>query len=206
MKFRPQSGARRFPIELLEFALSRCILFLVAGCIWMMLVAGATLRAQENGPSEYQVKAAFLYNFSKFIEWPTNAFAGTNAPLVIGLFGGNPFNGDLERAVSRAKPINGHPVVVKQIASLSDLRDCNILFITMSEQNRATEIIDALHGASILTITENMNHFPESNFMINFIMEDDRVRFEINDAAARKAGLIISSKLLVLAEMRKEHR
>jgi YfiR/HmsC-like len=156
-----------------------------------------TARAQ----TEYQVKAAFLYNFGKFVQWPTNAFASSNAPLVIGVFGANPFNNDLDDIV-RGRNIAGHPVVVKQIAFFSDLKDCHILFICASERDRLGGVLHELDGRSVLTVTENQDpdQFSKSGAMINFITEDKKIHFEINDAAAERVGLKISSKLLMLAE------
>ena len=165
----------------------------------LVLLAGRrTVQAQTGPPSEYQLKAAFLYNFGKFVEWPANAFTNDAAPLVIGLFGGDPFHGDLERLVANQN-IRGHPVIVRQISSLSDLKGCHILFVNTPEPVQAAKITNALGNASILTVTENIDHFTESAFMISFVMKDDKVRFEINNEAARSSGLKISGKLLALA-------
>lgn len=152
--------------------------------------------AQSGNFSEYQVKAAFLYNFGKFVEWPTNGFASTNAPLVIGVYGDNPFGNDLAEVV-QDKNIDGHPVVTRQV-TINELKDCQILFITRSKQKNLAEILRALDGADVLTVTENMEPF-DSGLMINFILRDDRIRFEINNTAAEKVGLKLSSKLLILA-------
>jgi hypothetical protein len=163
-------------------------------------------QAQENRPPDYRVKAAFLYNFGKFVEWPDAAFASTNAPLVIGVLGGDPFHGDCERIVGN-KNINGHPVIVRQIShpvsagqasGYPDLKSCHILFISASGSDNLPDILDALKGAKVLTVTDNLDHFATSGVIINFVMENQSVRFEINDEAARRAGLRISSKLLML--------
>jgi Fe-S cluster assembly iron-binding protein IscA len=158
-------------------------------------MAVAYVSAQNNGFSEYQVKAAFLYNFGKFVEWPTNDFASTNAPLVIGIYGENPFGNDLAEVV-RDEFINGHPVVARTV-SLDELKRCHILFIARSEQKNIDEVLKSLDGARVLTVTENMPF--ESGIMINFVLENDRIRFEINNTAAEKVGLKLSSKLLILA-------
>jgi hypothetical protein len=162
--------------------------------------------AQETRPPDYRVKAAFIYNFGKFVEWPDTAFAATNAPLVIGVLGGDPFHGDCERIVAN-KTINGHPVIVRQIShpvsagqspGYPDLKGCHILFISAAGTDNLPDILDALKGASVLTVTDNLDHFAASGAVINFVMENKSVRFEINDDAARRAGLKISSKLLML--------
>jgi len=180
--------------------------------LWLGFLLQAALlghwpaQAQENRPPDYRVKAAFLYNFGKFVEWPAAAFASTNAPLVIGVLGGDPFHGDCERIVAN-KSINGHPVIVRQIGhpisagqtpDYSDLKSCHILFISASGPGNLPDILDALKGAGVLTVTDNPDHFAASGVIINFVMENESVRFEINDDAARRAGLKISSKLLML--------
>jgi hypothetical protein len=157
--------------------------------------------AQESVPSEYQIKAAFLFNFARFVEWPQTAFSSANSDFTIGVFGQNPLDGDLEKAVRR-KSINGHPFVVKHFTSLAGLKNCQILFISGSERKRFGEIFEALKGAPVLMVSDDKtSQFIESGGMINFILEDQKVHFEINNDAARKAGLKISSKLLTLAKL-----
>jgi hypothetical protein len=173
---------------------------------WLSLLFGAAARvwpagAQEAGaPSEYQVKAAFLYNFAKFVEWPPQAFPATNTPITIGMLGRNPFDGELERAV-RNKVVNGRPLVMQKLASTTDplLKHCQIVFIQPMEKNRLVEFLAALKDAPVLTVSESEG-FTRYGGMINFVMEERKVRFEINDAAAARAGLKISSKLLSLAK------
>jgi YfiR/HmsC-like len=172
---------------------SRGILFLTM--LWLV----GTAHAQENGPLEYQVKAAFLYNFGKFVEWPTNAFADANAPLVIGIIGDDPFHGDLRRIVADKK-INGHDVMVRFIATTADVKGCHIVFISADAPAASADLLAALRRPGILTVTENAGHFASSDFAINFMREENKIRFEINDQVAAKAGLKISSKLLALAE------
>jgi hypothetical protein len=160
--------------------------------------AAAPAAAPDAGPSEYQVKAAYLFNFAKFVEWPPQALAAPSAPFVIGVLGENPFGHDLEGMLQN-KSINTHPVTVRYFKSLADLKACQILFISVSENKRWREIFDALGGAGVLTVTENSDSFLASGGMLNLFSEQDKVRFEINDDAARRAGLRISSKLLLLA-------
>lgn len=156
----------------------------------------ASVAAPQNGAfSEYDVKAAFLYNFGKFVEWPAGTFASRNAPLLIGVYGDNPFGNRLAGVV-RGRTINGHPVIARQV-SFKELKLCQILFICRSEQKNIRKILNTLAGAGVLTVTEEMNS-SQSGVMINFITENDRIRFEINNSAAEKVGLKISSKLLIL--------
>ena len=162
-----------------------------------LLLASSAGRAQEPQPSEYQVKAAFLFNFAKFVEWPAQAFAEPTSPMVIGILGENPFGDDLERTI-RGKTINNRPFEIKAIKSLPEARRCHILFISTSEKTRLPEILESLGTATVLTVGE-MERFVETGGMINLVKEADKIRFQINDVAAKNAGLKISSKLLSLA-------
>lgn len=167
-----------------------------------LIVAGAGVApAQEDHPSVYQVKAAFLLRFGQFVQWPNNAFARENSPLVIGVFGDDPFHGDLERMVA-GQEINDHPVAVRQIRALSDLKGCRIVFLPASARAQEHEVLSAVDGKGVLTVGET-DDFYDSGGMIRFVIEDDKVHFEINNAAAQAAGLKISSKLLTLARPRK---
>lgn len=154
-------------------------------------------QAQEATPSEYQVKAAFIFNFIKFVEWPAAAFTDTNAPLTIGVFGKNPFEDHLQLATQN-KLVNNRPVAVKACPSLADARQCHVVFVSNSEKSRLTTVVEGLTGAAVLTIADTEG-FIKYGGMINFFRDGNKFRFEINDAAARKAGLKISSKLLSLA-------
>jgi hypothetical protein len=169
--------------------------FLGLSLVWLLTVGGG--RAQEFQPSEYQLKSAFLFNFAKFVEWPPEAFAKGRSPIVIGILGENPFGGDLERTI-RNKTISNRSLAVKEIRSLAEATNCHILFISTSEKQRLPEIIQGLRGASVLTVGET-ERFTEAGGMINFVLEGNKIRFRINDEAAKSAGLKISSKLLSLA-------
>lgn len=165
----------------------------------MLLALAGGVRAQESAPSEYQLKAAFLFNFGKFVSWPAGDFSREDAPLVIGVFGDNPFRDDLKNMIA-GKSINGHPVVFRMVTAPADAKNCHILFVSASAQKDAAGIPGTLHGVNVLTVTENMAHFAQSGYAINFVMEEGKVRFEINNAAAAQAGLTISSKLMSLAK------
>src|SRR5215469_5221333 len=114
----------------------------LAAVVAAQLLWGGVVSAQNSGFSEYQVKAAFLYNFGKFVEWPTNEFASTNAPLVIGIYGESPFGNDLAEVI-RDRTINGHPVTAREV-STNELKSCQILFIARSGQKDINDILRAL--------------------------------------------------------------
>ena len=155
-------------------------------------------RAGEAPPSEFQLKAAFIYNFAKFVEWPAKALPTPGSPFTIGIVGSNPFSDILGQAVLN-KQINGHPFRVLECKTQADLKACHILFIGLSERKRLAEILRFIRGGNVLTVSD-LDHFLTAGGIIQFLMEGNKVRFAINDAAAKEAGLRISSKLLNLAK------
>ncbi|HEV2437629.1 MAG TPA: YfiR family protein [Verrucomicrobiae bacterium] len=167
---------------------------LMLGC-WFAF--GSPVRAQDAGPTEYQIKAAFLYNFVKFVDWPTQAYVGPTSPAVIGVLGENVFGDNLAKTIHN-KVIHHHPLQFKQFDSVAEVTNCQVLFISASERNRFPQILAALRGKSILTVSESGRFIPAGG-MINFILVNRKVRFQINNLAARQAGLSISSDLLNLA-------
>ena len=163
----------------------------------LWLLAMGVVCAQQSPPTEQQLKTAYLLNFAKFVEWPEASFAESSSPIVLGVLGENPFGDDLEQMV-RGKTINNRPIVVKPCRSLAETTNCHILFISASEKARLPEILAGLSGASVLTVSE-MERFTEKEGMINFIRQGTKIRFQINEGAAKKVHLTISSKLLSLA-------
>jgi hypothetical protein len=157
---------------------------------------GTLTRAQA--PNEYQVKAAFLYNFAKFVEWLPEAFGESEAPFVVGVLGEDPFGNALDQIIN-GKSVNGRPLVVKRLKWGQNLRSCHILFISSSEQKRLVQIFESLRGANVLTVGD-MDKFGQQGGVIHFIMEESKVRFEINAEVAGQARLKISSKLMALAK------
>ena len=154
------------------------------------------LHAQE-APTEYQVKAAYLYNFLKFVEWPGDPLANTQGQWVIGIVGDNPFADQLTQVIA-GKTVQGHELQIKRFQPGEDLRVCHVLFISASEKKRLPTMLAALSGSSVLTVAD-MDHFIESGGMIQFVMEEKRVRFGIDVGAASRARLKVSAKLLSLA-------
>lgn len=175
--------------------LIRATAILVLG--WLLLWGARPACAQEPQPSEYQLKAAFLYNFAKFVEWPASALPQNDSPFIIGILGENPFNDDLRKTVA-GKKILAHPITVVPLPNITAATNCHILFISPSEKNRLPEIFRILDQASVLTVSET-DRFTQAGGIINFTREGNKIRFEISDDAAKRAGLKISSKLLSLA-------
>lgn len=167
-------------------------------CLFSLLFAPAfTGRAQNPPPTEYQIKAAFVYNFVKFVDWPMRAFASPSSPIVIGVLGKNAFGDDLEQIVTN-KVIRNRPLQFEAFHSVTEATNCQVLFISASEDGHFHEILGALDDRSVLTVSESSD-FIKAGGMINFVIVDRKVRFQINNSAARKAGLKISSNLLSLA-------
>src|ERR1017187_3462014 len=164
--------------------------------LWLLLAVGEG-HAQNPRPSEYQLKAAFLFNFAKFIDWPPETYADDKSPFIIGILGVNPFGSGLQQTVA-GKKINERPITIQTFRAAAEATNCQILFICNSEKKHFSEIIKSLHDAAVLTVSE-ADQFIESGGMVNFVQEASKIRFQINDDAARAARLKISSKLLNLA-------
>ena len=157
-----------------------------------------TIQVQAQAANEYQVKAAFIFNFAKFVEWPGDAF-GEGGVLVVGVVGDDPFGRALDQL--NGNTANGRRLRVKRLRWDEDLRSCQILFISTSERRHLGKIMDNIRGTSVLTIGE-MPQFNQAGGIIKFVIQDDKVRFEINAGAAGQARLRISSKLLALSKVR----
>jgi len=168
----------------------------VVFCALTMLLGLKSL-AQDAAPTEYQIKAAFVYNFAKFVEWPTEAFPAPTSPIIIGVLGQNVFGDNLQKTISN-KVLNNRPLQFKEFHSVTEATNCHILFISTSEKAKFQKIIQGLQGTSVLTVSES-TEFIGAGGMINFVLEANKVRFQINGEAAKQAGLKISSKLLSLA-------
>ena len=172
-------------------------LFFVA--ILGLLLGPSRACAQETNPKEYQIKALFLFNFVQFVEWPASVFPSPDAPIRIGVFGDDPFAGALEAAVQGEK-VRQRPIVIERAARLQDLLGCHVVFVCRSERAQVGPIISALNGRPILTVGD-LPEFARRGGMINFYLEGQKVRFEINRAAAHASGLKLSSQLLSLARL-----
>ena len=148
---------------------------------------------------EYQIKAAFLYNFAKFVEWPAEKSGDDRRPILAGVIGRDPFGPTLDQTFN-GKTVNGRALAIRRVAGLAELKRCHILFISSSEKSRLAEILSALGNASVLTVSE-IDQFAELGGMINFTKEENKIRLEINVDIAAQAGIRISSKLLKLVRV-----
>ncbi len=165
----------------------------------LLLVGAARLGAQAAKASEAQVKAVFLFNFAQFVDWPPEAVPDSQAPLVIGILGGDPF-GDFLDATVRGERRGARPFVVQRYQRVDDITRCDILFINRSAGDAPEEILARLKNRPILTVSD-ADRFAERGGMIRFVTDRSRIRLQINPAAAEAARLTISSKLLRVAEV-----
>lgn len=166
-----------------------------------VLIVGLLLLAADASAalSEQRLKAVFLFNFSRFVEWPPSAFTAADAPFVIGVFGRDPFGSDLDD-VARGEAVNGRQLLVKRVRSVEDAAACQILFIPQSERANLDEILAALARSNTLTVSD-LDGAARHGTMIRLVTDHDKIRLHINVESARAAGLTISSKLLRAAEI-----
>jgi hypothetical protein len=171
-------------------------------CLWLTLVvfaAAASATRVYAAPSEYQVKAVFLFNFAQFVDWPVESFPSPDGPFVIGVLGEDPFGAQLDDVV-RGERAGGRSIVIERYRKVGEIRNCNILFIGRTETEHLDEILAALDGRSILTVSDADPAGPRG-VMIRLVNENNRIRLRIDVAAAKAANLTISSKLLRPAEI-----
>lgn len=169
--------------------------------IFLLLLStgGRAQNAVDATFSEYEIKAAFLYNFAKFVEWPETVFVDSARSVYIGILGKDPFGSVIDKTIANKK-VKGKPLAIRRFQKLEDLKLCHILFISASEKDSVTQILDTVENLSILTVGD-MDQFAEKGGIINLLNKDNKVRFNINLIAAERANLKISSRLLKLAEI-----
>jgi len=189
----PSSGAAPWRAQL-NGARAAFSVFVALVCFLAVVAAAAA----ASGPKEYVVKAACLFNFSKFIDWPTNAFSTPDSPFVIGIAGANPFGSDLQTMV-QGHSVAGHPITVREIAPDDPAAgDCQILFISRATDSAAASLLQSLDKKPVLTVGETES-FARCGGMIQFAVESSRLRFDINAESASRSGLNIRAQLLKLA-------
>ncbi len=175
-----------------------------AAMFCMMALLTATLlfpfaSVQGESYTEYEVKAAFLYQFIPFVEWPSDAFADDDAPFVIGVLGEDPFGDILDNTV-REKKAHNRDIVIRRSKNPGALATCHVVFIAASERDNIGEAMKTFNAKSVLTLGE-WESFTKQGGIIRFLVTGGKIGFEINIHSARKAGLKISSQLLRLAQV-----
>lgn len=179
-----RAGTSRCRVARAFARLAACALFLAAGTVPALAL-------------EYRVKATYLYKLAEFIEWPDASFASPSAPLEICVVGINPFDAVLATA-AWARQIRSHPVVVRHLPEMDDTVACHVMYIAGSPQEPVAEILERVRGKPVLSVTDDAND-PGSKGVVHFVLYDNKVRFEIDDALAAQAGLRINARVLGLA-------
>lgn len=201
---RYMSIARQFAAEEAEHpaTASRVPSFAVLSIALAGLLSLASVtpaRGQANPSVEYQVKAAFVFSFVKFIEWPSDTFESINGPIILCVFGYNPLGSALDDII-RGKTINGRAVVPRRINELPDLKSCQLVFVSRVEYKHLSELLNSLEGSSALVVGES-DGFAKRGGGIEFFLEDNKLRFAVNVDAIQRARIAVDSKLLSLAKI-----
>lgn len=168
--------------------------------ILLLLISFSPTIAQS--PTAYKVKAVFIFNFTRFVDWPETAFETENSPFVIGIAGSNPFGNYLRETVAGEK-VGTHEIIIRNIENDKQVTNCHLLFIGYSDAVKVKELLNAIDNKSVLTVGE-MPVFEKLGGMIRFYTEENKIRLIINSEAARLANLNVSSKLLSVAKLDSE--
>lgn len=167
---------------------------LAAACAFLAIPA---LHAQNARPTDYQVKATYLYNFGRFVEWPGKAAAAQGGSFTVCVLGQDPFGPSLDATLA-GETIGGKTIVAKRISSAEESGNCQILFLSLTDDSRLSKTIAELDTKAVLTVSD-MPQFVKRGGMIQFVLEGKKVRFEVNLTATQHAGLTLSSELLKVA-------
>ena len=168
-------------------------------CAWLLtaLLGNATVSgADQLVAPEYSLKAAYICNFPEFSVWPEATFATTNSPIILGILGDDPFGPALDK-VAGTRSVNGRSFQIRRLKNLASIRECHLLFVSLSESKKLPEIFAALNNAPVLTVSDG-ERFAERGGMINLRLDGKKVRFEINLGAAEHANLKFKAQLLKL--------
>ena len=165
----------------------------------LLMTCGTTFLSAQSTSREYQIKAAFLFNFTQFVEFPASSFFAPQTPFVIGILGKNPFGSYLEETVS-GETVNGHPIVVKYFDNVEEVKVCHILFVNLTDPAKLEQINAHLKGQAILTVSD-APYFLTKGGMVRFYTKNNKTQLQIHLEAAKANNLDISSKLLRLAEI-----
>jgi len=181
--FMRSASSRLIPIATMSFV---CILCTAAG-----------LLAQQPKPSEYKVKATYIYNFARFVTWPSTFSSGKDESFSVCVLGQDPFGSTLDSTLG-GETLDGKHVAIRRISKPQDATGCRILFISSTEESRLKDILTVLDEQGALTVSD-MPDFARRGGMIQFVPEGDRIRFEINLTSAESSKLVLSSELLKVA-------
>jgi YfiR/HmsC-like len=176
---------------------SRLLIRSIVLAISAILFSNSFAQGQQAKASEYEVKAVYLFNFAKFVDWPANVTKSQPGPFTICVLGKDPFGPVLDATVAD-ESIGGKRVVARRIAEPPEAFDCQILYISSSEEGRLNTIFGGLARMAILTVSD-IPQFSQHGGMIEFVLQGNKIRFDVNLGAAQQAGLSLSSQLLKVA-------
>jgi hypothetical protein len=187
----------RVPRDQATWLVLRLRPWLTAVAIAWGFLAIPALHAQNPKPTDYEVKAAYLYNFGRFVEWPGKVEATQGGSFTVCVLGQDPFGPSLDTTLA-GETIGGKSVVAKRISSAEESGNCQILFLSLTDDSRLNKIIADLDKKAVLTVSD-MPQFVERGGMIQFVLDGKKIRFEVNLTATQHAGLTLSSELLKVA-------
>ncbi|MDP1947537.1 MAG: YfiR family protein [Nitrospirota bacterium] len=172
---------------------------LTALCIVIFSSVCTGIRAQAQEPNaEYQLKAAFLFNFAKFVEWPDSSSSSSSAPLTICVLGNDPFGASLDAI--EEKTIKGRALAVKRLRSIGGTKDCQILYVSPNELTHMAEIVRSLQKTPVLTVCD-VESCAEAGIMLNMRMVENRVQLDMNLDVVQRTPLKVSSQLMKLTRI-----
>jgi len=171
----------------------------IAATIFLLFSINLETCFPQQHPTEYELKATFLFNFARFVRWPETAFQSPSDPIIIGIIGDDPFGTYLDRLLEN-KQIKGHPFLVNRYTEIHEATRCHILFISRNYQNHLRDIFSILLNKSVLTVSE-ISHFAVQGGMIKLFTRAHKIRFTINYNTVVRANLKMSSRLLRLAQI-----
>jgi hypothetical protein len=171
--------------------------------VFVLLVLSLCQTSGADAPSrEYQVKAAFIYNFTQFVEWPADSFAKDDSPFVVIVLGNDPFNGALEQTMAH-KVVGSHPIVVKHCGSVDSMEPCQLLFVASGQAGSMNAILSKIGKNPVLTVGES-DSFMSDGGAVRLFLDGGHMKFELNPDVCTAARLVVSAKLMSLAKIYKK--
>ncbi len=176
-------------------AAQKCVCSLAGTAVLLGLLVSVSSLLADGPSSEYRVKAAFLLNFTKFVEWPATAFESADSPLTICILGEDPFGSFLDQVVE-GETVNGRKLIIQRLRRPPKPKTCQVLYISKSEKDVAATVSEL--GPGVLTVADD-DRFLRDGVVIAFVIDDRHVRFDINQRAAANSSLTVSARLLNVA-------
>ena len=187
-----------------QMSFIRLLRMLWMGCFPLFFIHLFGVNSLAEVSKEYQVKAVFLFRLAQFVDWPTTAFENDQSPVIIGVLGADPFGEALNIAV-QGETAHNRPIVIRRFQKVKDITACHVLFISRSEADHISEVIAALYGRSILTVSDIEDFVSKNHGMVHFVTQLNKVDLRIDPEAAKSARLVFDSRLLRMAKVVNKH-